>query len=198
VTSAAHIRVGKWTRVAASDTPATQYVMGEIINDGSVDVANIQITVTLVDASGAVIATDVAEELLPVLKAGQLSPFAAIVLNVDNPDAIADVQFQTQFDTYDPNDSAMNVYTLDLNVTQAQWIGGAVSGEVQNTGAGAAQDVTVLVIGYDAGGNVVGVVQTYTQTEQIDPGASASFMSNFVGFAAEPASVQAVAFGIAL
>lgn len=191
---AADVVVGKY-RMYMGQYSTDPRVFGDIVNNGTATATDVQVAVQAYDAAGTILGSGEAIYKRPMIPAGEKSPFLALLNGVD-PAAVAELKIQVQFETYDPSSFMADFYSIDIGVTQVQWANDNIVGEVQNNGEKPVSNVSVIVIGYDAAGEPMGVYQTYADLDQLDPGATTSFSASYLGYEGDPATVEAFASGL--
>jgi len=183
--------------IAFYETPVgSLWCLGEIANTTDVNLTNVQVHVTLLDAAGErLIETDVfaAADFIPP---GERSPFG--ILFTTPPPAWASPQV-TIIRGEAPGALADSYVPITVTETEGQPSGSQfqVSGVVQNASAEqAAGRVSVIATTYDAQGLVTGFRQGKVELEgTLAPGATASFTLLLNSHGDVPADFNVIALG---
>lgn len=182
------------------DSLGNLYFIGEVVNTGTADAANIQVAVSLLDAGGQTVATGQAGALgLPVLKPGQKTVWRALINNAPGTWQEQRVQAQAS----QANALLTAGYYLDLQpagvtltppASEYDWV--KASGQVTNTGQSAAMFVVVTIGLYDANGKLLAVADGTTQLQQLAAGTSAPFAIDFIQMKQVPPKFEVYARGV--
>lgn len=154
------------------------YCVGEIINHSDEPVNGVSIAVTVDDADGELVTTDVGTTGLEIIPAGGVSPFKvtfwddvpedgdySAVVNGDFANEYALESWYTDFEIIE--------HTLDYDEDDLEVV---VSGRVRNTGDTKAESVKVVLTGYDEEEDVVVAETGYLEIDTLKPGGTAPFL----------------------
>jgi len=192
---AADVQVGKY-RVFQPQYGERLSVVGEVNNVGTAIAMDVQVAIAMYDAAGTIVGSGEASWVLPMIPAGGKSPYEASI-EVPDTAAVAETRIQVQFETYDSTAFIADYYTINLEIGQVAWNPDQIVGEVVNPTDAAIKSVYVLVIGYDAAGEVFGVKSIGIDLDEIGPGGNAPFSSSYLGYGDDvPATVEAYAWGV--
>ncbi|HET8627221.1 MAG TPA: FxLYD domain-containing protein [Thermomicrobiales bacterium] len=199
-TTAAKIAVETGNVANYRDSLGNLYFIGEVVNTGTADAANIQIAVSLLDAGGQTVATGQASALgLPALKPGQKTVWRALINNA--PETWQEQRVQAQ--ASQANALLTAAYYLDLQpagvtltppANEYGWV--KASGQVTNTGQGAATFVVVTIGLYGANGKLLAVADGATKLQQLTAGGSAPFAIDFVRVKEIPPKFEVYVHGV--
>lgn len=179
VPAQADVRLGAW-QLRAAENQIQVYIEGEAVNEGDAHAQEISVAIRLYDAAGEIIASERAYIIQSVIPAGGMSPFLAYVNGIDIED-IDDTQIDIQFQTYEEDSFHGFTYTLDIEIVQLNWTENRIVGEVRNMDEFPVRNVSVAIIGYDDDGEIVSVERATMDSDQVEPGMTAGFSSNFLG-----------------
>jgi hypothetical protein len=158
--------------------------------------------VLLLDAAGQELRSNTGYAAREYLEPGQISPFTVLFTDDDAPIPAFD-SYRIEVRSGDA-DLELRTTVRELRVDAPSFggtqYGGSVGvrGTVSNRASVPAQYTEVLVVFYDAEGQVVGVGSTYADTgdsKVIAPGGSAPFDLNFVVLSGKPQSAYVFAEG---
>ncbi len=173
------------------------YFIGEIVNTGGLEVAGLQIAVSLIGDDGQPVASGQANAIgVNVLPVGQRTVWAAPLANAPaqwreervQPQAVA-----ATAETRAPHAAGLSAEGATTTPPTDPASGIAVTGQVRNGGAGAARFPLVTVGCYDAAGKLIMVDTGPAQQQEIAPGATAPFRVAVPNLKEPPARVVAYA-----
>lgn len=148
-------------------------VDGYVQNLGETAAQEVQVVVSLYDATGTILGSN--EASVPaVITAGAQAPFTAYIGDVDF-NAVAETRFLTQFQPLDPDSFGGSFYITTFEVPQINWTGAGWAGEVTNTGEAGAEFVTIYAASLDAAGEVIVVNFGYSDLDALNPGVVSPF-----------------------
>jgi hypothetical protein len=161
-------------------------LLGEVQNLGSRPVKYIDVSVTLYDANGAVLATESSYATTPwssnlwhtgVLLPGEIAPFDIII---DSPGQWDDWEIETDYEEAANSNFDEHYYDLEILNDQGRAINELfynyrVSGQIENIGSLETGNVRIVATLYDAQGRIVGVEQAMTDDDELLPGEVVSF-----------------------
>lgn len=162
------------SQINSYQTPVgSLWLLGEVVNLGDLPVADVQLSLGLLDNVGLEVGTAVAWAATPLIMPGQSAPFGVLVneppaefaqpvVTVAGGAAVADLG--TQYVDLVVGDTAVSSQNERIQV----------SGQVQNAGQAAAQAITLTATFYDSQGRVIGY-QQQTLPEMLAPAQSQSF-----------------------
>lgn len=163
-------------------------VFGQISNNSEVPVSQVQVAVSLMDASGNVVgAGSTTGTILQVIPAQSKSPFAILV---SKPPTWKEIRFQIQGQAYAGATlfpPYLDLKTQGVTGRMAQFNFYTLSGTALNTGSKPAELVHVIAICWDATNKPVGVEDGYAKLDQVPAGGSAPFEVQFSNFKTAPA-----------
>lgn len=170
--SPVHIR----SHVEVSDDER-RYVIGEVVNDGTVDVQFVKIIADFYDAAGNPAGSDFTYASLNVLPAGTLSPFslATHVAEDVNPDwASYELSVESREVTGECSMCYAEFEVLEETLSN---VGGRVKmeGVISNVGPSDAQRVQITATYYDEADNMVGMGFTFADEDVVPAGGSSPF-----------------------
>lgn len=146
------------------------YIVGEVLNRTTTNVEWIRIYATLRDSIGNVVGSDYTYSDIDTLTPGMKSPF---FLLFSNPPAWSTYELHVSYDT-----TSDQPYPLEI-LNQTSYFGSDgsfhVTGEIRNQYVEERTFIKAYVTMYDNNGNVIGTEYTYTNPEDLIPGATASF-----------------------
>lgn len=173
------------------------YVMGYVQNLGETAAQDVQVVISLRDATGNIVGSTNA--FVPdVITAGAQAPFHASISQVD-PANIASVDLVTQFETFEADGFAADFWYTDLDVSQANWTDAGWSGEVTNVGEQSAKAVSVHLCALNADGTIIWCNSGYADLEELAPGAGSPYSINiYEDGLPTPASMITYAIGHAV
>ncbi len=172
------------------------WCMGEVINDTSSPVTNMQVQVTLVDASGNPLLTEATLAAADYLQPGARAPFA--VLFESPPPGVADAVVRLR---RAEGIGAITANFLPLSLDEVRGaISGPqyrVSGQLLNDAGGAVSRIVVVVTLYDTQQRVIGYREAHlTPDPPLAPGATIDFSVLLTPRGGEePADFNAIAWG---
>jgi hypothetical protein len=154
-----------------------RYVIGEVANEGTVDVHFVKITADFYDAAGNPAGTGFTYASLNVLPGGSLSPFrlATHVMDDVNPDwARYELTVESQEIT---GECSMCYAEFEVLEEALSNVGGRVKmeGVVSNVGPSDAQRVQITATYYDQADSMVGMGFTFADEDVIPVGGSSPF-----------------------
>ena len=154
-----------------------RYVIGEVANDGTVDIQFVKILADFYDASGNPAGSDFTYTSLSVIPAGGRSPFsmATHVREDVSPDwASYELRLESQEVT---GDCYMCYAEFEMVEEALTHPGGrvGVEGVLRNTGPSDAQRVQITVTYYDEADNVIGMGFTFADEDIVPAGGTSSF-----------------------
>lgn len=187
----ADVVVGKW-RIYQPQYSTASYIAGEVINQGDGDATQVEVVITLKDASGAILSSDSAF-VDGFVRAGAKGAFLAIASDID-PATVATTDIIVQWDALEGSFFA-DYETDTFTVANVQWTADRIVGEVTNTGEDAATLVQITFIGYDEAGEVITVESTFAQLDTIQPGTMSPFEVNLYSGLPVPATWEVFVSG---
>lgn len=195
VESVANVEVLDWK--AFQDSINYYHVVGVLQNSGNIAAQQIQVVVSLYDATGTILGSGTASTVLPIIPAGAKTGFATTIADVDAA-TVADTKIQVQFAPLDTTSFDGEYYNVtDLVVEQVSWTADKIVGVVVNNGDGTVETRSVIVVGYNGDGTLFGVETAYIQLDELAPGMSSPFDTSLFGTGgAAPATVEAWAYGV--
>lgn len=145
---------------ALYETPAgSVWVLGEVFNPGSTSLENTQVRVTLLDASGAEVASGTAFAALDVIPIDGRSPFGVLFVSPP-PGATAFVVTAIRAEaSTEPGNRYMPI-AVTSQQTAMDGLQFSVAGSIANQGPFDTTSVSVVLTTYDAEGRVTGYRQT--------------------------------------
>jgi hypothetical protein len=173
------------------------YFIGEFVNTGDLEVAGLQIAVSLIGDDGQPVASGQANAIgVNVLPVGQRTVWAAPLANAPaqwkeeriQPQAVA-----ATAETRAPHAVGLSAEGATVTSPTDPALGIAVSGQVRNGGTSAARFPLVTVGCYDAAGKLIMVDTGPAQQQEIAPGATAPFRVTVPNLKDPPARVVAYA-----
>ena len=181
------------------DSIGSLWFIGEIVNTGTVELVDIRVVVSLLDAAGQTVATGSSSTVGgDILNPGEFTVWRALLNNA--PAEWADVRTQAQGARV-TNFTRDRIYTelktegVTLVPPESQYGWVKASGQVVNTGTGTARFVEVTMGLYDQSGTLIAVANGYAKLEQIPPGGSAPFSLDFTGVRELPAHKEVFVSG---
>jgi hypothetical protein len=174
--SEAAVEIAQWHRVERQYTDGVT-IVGVLVNTGNATASEVNVVASVYDANGVILGSEESWTVAPILPAGAKGPFEIRITSIDTA-AVDDSKtvVQGQYVTMEPDSFEAEYYTTDgLVVTQLQWTLERISGEVRNDDSETVENVRILVVGYDAAGNVVTVESLYADLDQLSPGQSSPF-----------------------
>lgn len=133
------------------------WLVGEVQNEGTLPVDNVQLEVGLLTASGELAGTAVGWAAGPIILPNEKAPFA-ILLNEAPP-------FEFQTVSILSGQTAVDLGSRYLDLTVTDWsldhVGSVVEimGTIENVGVDTAVQTTILASFYDGQGNIIGFVE---------------------------------------
>jgi hypothetical protein len=197
-TSAAKVDVAARNVSSSRDSIGGLWFIGEVVNQGQADAAQIQVALSLIGAGGETLASGSVSQYsfpVPLLRPGEKSAWRALMDK--NPDAWQEERVQVQAGP--PLQTLRADYTREVKVegmTVAVGQFGLVtaSGQAVNRGTVAARSVRITVGLYDEAGTLVAVGEGYAKLEQIPPGGSAPFSADFPSLKQPPPKAEAFVY----
>ncbi len=127
-------------------------------NEYAETIENLSAQFSLLDASGAVISSQITYGLLDILPAGQSMPLAAHFPAPTSANPAVRVEVLTAIRLL-PGDSRYLPLALENPLTSVEVSGrtAVVSGKIRLTGSGTAKSLWILAVAYDPAGNVIGI-----------------------------------------
>ncbi len=162
-----------------SEQAGVLWALGELTLTGGDPIEDVVVQVDLLDQSGQVIASAQTPMLQTMLAPGEPAGFA--VRFAPPPGRFA--SYYSQIVNAMPAHTALAYRDLTIENLLAQQSGDAVfslSGQIVNTGAAPARNITVSVILYDEAGQVTGVRQVPADPSQLQPGETAFFSAELI------------------
>jgi hypothetical protein len=162
---------------------------GEVGNNGSTEVASVEVVLTLLDGAGKVIGTGSAYTDPGCLSPGERGAFAIYVS--DPPSAWANERIQVQWSPISEwlRDMCYEAFSVSgTTVTSGEYGGLVVRGQVTNTGTEAATLTEMTFVGYDTAGKVLVVDSSFADVDPLAPGNSSPFEIWISELDAPPAS----------
>jgi hypothetical protein len=152
-------------------------IVGEVRNDSHLDVSDATVTATFYDSEGQASGEVVGQTVLKVLAAGARSPF---VITMQKPTQEADYSLRAtgRPSMSSPGETQLKVVSTRRYEDDAGFY--HVSGVIENTGRRRADQVRVVVVLYDRGGNVVNVGIAYPTPTSVARGDRADFDVAFI------------------
>jgi len=147
------------------------HIVGEVRNNSSTPMETVNVVATLYDDSGKMTGADRAFTALDVIPPGGRSPFETAT-----DEWVGTTHYELQVEG-SPGDAPRQdlVILAHEHYVDGDWL--HVQGEVQNTGSVPAESVQVVITLYDAGGNVVGMSDTFTTLDVIPPAETSPFQT---------------------
>jgi hypothetical protein len=178
------------------------WIFGEVRNDGPESREAVQVRMNLLDGAGKELASQEGFAHLSYLKPGEISSFS-VLFSGENPPPPAyasyTIEVRSRKADFQPG------YTIrDLRIGDQLRVGKdtlgflMLRGSVRNSGAAPARYVHIFVVFYDAAGAVVGVADSFAETEEdkiVAAGAEAPFEVQALIFTGKPASYRMFAQG---
>jgi hypothetical protein len=178
------------------------WIFGEVRNDGQESREAVQVRVNLLDAAGKELASQEGFAHLSYLKPGEISSFSVLFSDQNPPPptyASYAIEVRSRKADFQPG------YTIrDLRVGDDPRVGKdtlgflTLRGSVRNSGEAPARYVHIFVVFYDVAGAVVGVADSFAETEEdkvVAAGAEARFEVQGLIFTGKPASYRIFAQG---
>lgn len=158
------------------DSIGSLWFVGELENTGDVDLASVEVIVSLKSGDGTLAAVDSSYAGLDVVYPGEVAPFSVLFF-LETPTEWADYEINIQTEaasSFDYATSYRDLEIVDSSGKAGEFAAYQIVGQIQNTGEQDAEFVEITVTLYDAGGNVVGVDSSYTEfdivkVEQVSP-----------------------------
>lgn len=178
----------------------TTYFIGEVVNTGQVDAANIEVAISLLGDGGQTLAVSSGGSSTlgrPILKPGERASFQVRVR--DAPATWKEERAQVQAKA--PSESTRNLYYFDLksegvNCTPSGRSSGLTcNGQIVNSGAANTKGIQVAVSAYDGNGKLIDVGNGAASLSEIAAGQSSPFTVTLIGLKDPPARVQVQLFG---
>lgn len=192
--ASANVVLGQW-QLRQGPNEAQVFIEGEVLNAGEAHAQEIMVDIQLFDASATLLGAERAFVITDIVHAGGMSPFFAFMFDVELAD-VNDTQIEIAFNTFDEDSYHGFTYSLDIEVVALDWMPRDISGELRNRDEFPLKLVTLAIIGYDEHGGIVAVERATMDTEQVEPGATATFSARILGHDDVPARVVAVAQGV--
>lgn len=175
------------------------YFYGELSNNGTIPAQRVQIVLSLLDASGNVLAAESANlSELDIALPNTKYPFKFLVTKA--PKEWKEVKIQVQAEPY--SDSPFMIFRpyLDLKTDkvtgQLSQLGVySLSGKVTNLGNKTAGFVKIVGVAYDKNGKVIDVADGYSSLDKVQAGKDSPFQIMFGYIKAAPASYVVFAQG---
>ena len=177
------------------------YFIGEVVNVGQTDAANIEVAISLLGENGQTLAISSgggSGQGLPILKPTERSYFQVQVR--DAPATWQEERAQVQASA--PSQSVRERYTFDLqgegvNCAPTGRSTGGLNcvGQAANGGAATAKGVQVTVAAYDGAGKLVDVGNGYAELSEIAAGQSSPFRLTLPGLKETPARIEVQVVG---
>ena len=147
-------------------------VVGVIKYNGTVVREGPDITVSLLDDSGNVLATESAYTKPNLVKPNSLIPYSVLI--DDAPAQWANINVEIQADEADNLTLAFSY--ADFEVQQATITGSdKVVGRIKNTGTKTAHLIQIIVAFYDANGTLLDVNSSFMKQDELTPGQIGTF-----------------------
>jgi hypothetical protein len=167
------------------------HVVGTVRNSGTLDASAVVITVSLLDDSGAVVASGESSTNLYFVEAGRVTPFSAPIEGA--PEQWASERIEV---TAEPMSSFLkdafthDIEPLDVRVVPRESVTDAprVAGELRNASDMPLMLVKVIVAAYDADGTLLDVQsRTVLADPRLEPGQTTTFEVFFLRLDEVPA-----------
>ena len=149
----------------------TRELVGEVQNNTSRNAERVNIVATFYDSTGRVVATANTYADVDIMRPGQRSPFRTFY-DLSSVPARHSIQVQWQGTDKQPID---NIPILSSGNRSHTATTQRVFGEVRNDSGVALRNVSVLITGFSASGQVVAVQDTYGDIDNLSPGAVTPF-----------------------
>ena len=149
------------------------WVLGEVTNEGDYPVENVQVELALFDGSGQAMAQLSAWVAVGVIPPGEKGPFGALVEGVTGTVAYPVASVISGRTMNDPGTRYLELVVPEVTVEFAEEQV-MITGQVENVGAAAAADITLITTLYDAQGHVSGYHQ-FNLPDPLPPGAQQPF-----------------------
>lgn len=192
-TPEAHVEIQSWTLIERS-YGGTARVIGEVINSGDAPAQRIDVVVTLYDGAGTILVSGSAVNLMPIIPAGEKSPFSATFFGTDPAD-IADVRFQVQYTKHDPDSRSFRSHTSAFEVVQINWGAERITGEILNADTETVQYINIVIVGYYPDGEIFGLVGTTADLTILAPGETSPFTVSSADYESQPDMIRVYAWG---
>jgi hypothetical protein len=170
--------LGLMSDASYTDDFNTLNVVGEVRNDSTLDVGEINVIVSFYDASGSFIYEARSETMLKSLTPGQRSPF---LLSLERPEGMNNYSIKA---VGRPIPSQLTPQLAVVSTKRYEDSIGFyhVEGVIRNNGSIAAKQAKVVVTLYGRGGGVINVGFAYPEPAQLGPGEQAAFDVRFTYF----------------
>lgn len=181
------------------DSIGSLYFIGEVVNKGQTEAANLQVAISLLGDGGQTLASGSAASFgVDILQPGEKTVWRALLNN--KPESWKEERVQVQAGpvpsfvretTY--RDLKTEGVTLAPPENQYSWV--KANGQVINTGTSSARSVRITVALYDDTGKLIAVSESYARLEQVPAGSSAPFSIDFTGTKQIPPKFDVYASG---
>jgi hypothetical protein len=152
------------------------HIVGELSNDGQVNVKNFSMDATYYDSGGnalTITGRTYLDESPSVLMPGEKSPFLFILFDEETSQQTASYQLSVSFIT--TNDQPYSLNVMSDRSYMDKWSGYKVLGEVENPGESTVESVKILATFYDENEKVIDMDYTYASLNMIMPDQKAPF-----------------------
>jgi len=160
-------------RALLTDTPSV-YVFAEVINNGTVAVRNVNVTITFYDNQSRIIEEDTDSVWLEVILPHRRSPIVASITGQEKVSQFARYETKIQgYELYPEGEEASII--IDPNTLEAglSSTNATVSGNIINNGSTSIRSVQVIALFYDENGIRAAEADTWRFEQPLAPGAEA-------------------------
>jgi hypothetical protein len=148
-------------------------VVGEVVNNGDIPVHFVEVVVTFFDKDHQQLQQFSISSALEIINPGQVSPFMVALQDTQ------DASFVSSYDVkvgnlapFTPKDINLDIIFYKLETLENDIV---VSGRVANDGSAISSNTRAMIVLYNAVGEPVRFVSTFTEPRNILPFASATF-----------------------
>ncbi len=146
------------------------HVVGEVENSTSGSICDVKVAGTFYDSSGQVVAISAVYTLLDIVGSGKVAPFDLALL--DPPSSVDHYDLQVEYAITNSAPLRVEVVSNQGSISNGDY---HVLGQVQNKNSFTVNSVRVVATFYNAQGEVIGAVISYTALDTLGPDQTTAF-----------------------